>query len=233
MLLRMSSAERQRRPTREATRSRLLDAAADVFIERGISASSVEDIADAAGFSRGAVYSNFADKNALVLALLQRASDQSIEEIETLLADYPDPDDYIRATQDLMVSPTRRGGHHHPVLSTELVLYAMRNPDARPLLRERRDRTVSTILKVIERNANALGLRPADNRQAVAAMIVAMDDGFGLHGLIDPTFDSVEAFSVALDFIAEAGAAIAFTERHGTTRRPTRPSARQSTTPER
>ena len=36
-------------------------------------------------------------------------------------------------------------------------------------------------------------------------MINAMDDGFGFHAIIDPDRDPIEAFSAALDFIAEAG----------------------------
>lgn len=223
-----STPSRSRRPTREETRTRLLDAAVEVFVARGIAAASVEDIAEAAGFSRGAFYSNFADKDALVLALLQRASDEAIAEIEGLLETHPDPDDYIRATQELMMSPSRRNGHHHPVLSVELMLYSLRNPAARPLLKERIDRAEASIWRVVERNATALGLGAGDNRRAIAAMIVAMDDGFALHAIVDPERDPVELFATALDFLAEAGAAIAFQERHGQPgRAPTRPSRRR------
>ncbi len=186
-----------------------------MFIERGIGAASVEDIADAAGFSRGAVYSNFADKDGLVLALLQRMTEESIAEIEQLMAEHPDPVDYVRATQAMLREPVRRGGLHHPVLSTELVLYSLRNPAARPLLKQRLDRSEAVIWKVLERNAASLGLRPADNRRALAAMITAMDDGFGLHAIIDPERDPIESFNVALEFLNEAGAAIAFREAAG------------------
>jgi AcrR family transcriptional regulator len=219
---------RSRRPTRSETRARVLDAAAAVFVERGIAAATVEEIAEAAGFSRGAVYSNFADKDELVLALLQKMTDDAMAEIEDLLERHPDPDEYIRATQELMVSPSRRNGNHHPVLSIELVLYAMRNPAARPLLKERLDRAEQTVWRVVERNATALGLASAGNRRAIAAMIVAMDDGFALHAIVDPARDSIEQFSTALDFLGEAGAAIAFSEANGgPSRAPTRPSQRR------
>ena len=228
----MSSPPRARRPTRAETRTRLLDAAVEVFVERGITGASVEDIADAAGFSRGALYSNFADKDELILALLQRITDESIAEIEDLLERYPEPDEYVRATQAQMVSPNRRRGPHHPVLSVELVLYSLRNPAARPLLKARLDRAEAAVWRVVERNATELGLSAADNRRAIAAMIVAMDDGFALHALIDPARDSIEAFSAALDFLAEAGVAIAFSEAHGGDgRAPTRPSAQPISAP--
>jgi AcrR family transcriptional regulator len=221
----VSSPSRVRRPTREETRSRLLDAAAVVFIDRGIGAASVEEIAEAAGFSRGAFYSNFADKDEIVLALLERMSQQSVAEIEQLMIDHPDPDDYVRATQAMLRQERRRDGLHHPVLSTELVLYSLRNPKARPLLKARLDRSQEVIWRVIERNATSLGLAPAGNRRGIAAMINALDDGFGLHAIIDPERDPIEAFNTALDFIAEAGAAIAVAEAAGRKRAPTRPSA--------
>jgi AcrR family transcriptional regulator len=200
-----------------------------VFVERGIAGASVEEIAEAAGFSRGAVYSNFADKDALVLALLRRMSDESVAEIEELLERHPDPDGYVRATQELLASPGRRPGGGDPVLDVELVVYALRNPSARQLLRDRLDRIEGAIWRVVERNASALGLPPADNRRAIAAMILAMDDGFALHAIVDPARDPVERFSTALDFLAEAGEAIAFTKRQGQPgRAPTRPSARRA-----
>jgi AcrR family transcriptional regulator len=213
----VSRPTRTPRPSREETQRRLLDAAATVFVKQGISGASVEDIAEAAGFSRGAVYSNFADKDALVLALIDRMTDENIEEIEGTLAKHPDPESYIRSYQLLFASPDRRGGRHHPVLNTELVLYAMRNPAARPLLRKRLNRAEAAIHHVIETHAESLGLAPAGNRQAIASMILAMDDGFGLHALIDPKRDPVAAFSAALDFLAEAGAAIASVEHNAPT----------------
>ncbi len=197
-----------------------------MFIEKGIGAASVDDIAAAAGFSRGALYSNFADKDALVLALLEYLTDISTREIDELIEKHPDPDDYLSATQAMLFDPTRPSRRHHPVLSMELTLYSLRNPAARPLLKERLDRAHGAVLRAIEHNTSALGLAPASNRSEVAAMITAMDDGFSLHALIDPTRDPIRAFSVALDFLAEAGQAIAYVEQHeGPKRAPTTPSS--------
>lgn len=70
-----TAAERPRRRSRAEqqaeTRRRLLDGAAEVFRERGLGASSVEAITEAAGYSRGAFYSNFASKEQMFLELLQ------------------------------------------------------------------------------------------------------------------------------------------------------------------
>lgn len=59
-----------RKEKQAETRSRLLDAAEQVFLRRGLAGSSVEEIADQAGFSRGAFYSNFKSKDELFVELL-------------------------------------------------------------------------------------------------------------------------------------------------------------------
>jgi hypothetical protein len=63
------------------TRQRLLDAAGRVFARRSFHGASVDEIAEEAGFSKGAVYSNFASKEDLFLALLERRIDERIKEI--------------------------------------------------------------------------------------------------------------------------------------------------------
>jgi AcrR family transcriptional regulator len=61
-----------REDTREQTTQRLLDAAQKVIAKKGLSAASVEDIAEAAGYTRGAFYSNFKSKDDLFVELLRR-----------------------------------------------------------------------------------------------------------------------------------------------------------------
>lgn len=103
---------RQLSARRLATRTRLLDAAQRVFIERGIFASTVEEICDAAGFTRGAFYSNFADKEALIEAVLLRES-EAILGVLARLADAPEA-----ALRDTAVRPVpashRSVGAGHP-----------------------------------------------------------------------------------------------------------------------
>ncbi|WP_205881187.1 TetR/AcrR family transcriptional regulator [Leucobacter insecticola] len=61
---------------RQETRARLLDAAAEVFTEEGLLGASVESVCTRAGFTRGAFYSNFSNKEELFLALLDREYEQ-------------------------------------------------------------------------------------------------------------------------------------------------------------
>lgn len=66
---------------RENTRTRLMDAAAEMFAEVGIDSASVEAVCERAGFTRGAFYSNFASKAELFLALCARSAEQTISAV--------------------------------------------------------------------------------------------------------------------------------------------------------
>ena len=114
------------RPTREETREKLFQAAAEVFEEQGIGAASIEAIAAAAGLTRGAFYSNFADKDELIIAMLEDHVDRSIAHHRELLAQHRTPEDFIAA---LNASDRNRRDPlgRAPLLHIELILFAARS----------------------------------------------------------------------------------------------------------
>ena len=83
-------ATRPRRLTRDErkaeTREALLDAASRVFARRGYHAAAVDEVAADAGFSTGALYSNFEGKEDLFLALLQREIERQVDEVSRIVA---------------------------------------------------------------------------------------------------------------------------------------------------
>ena len=85
------------RPTRDDTRDKLFEAAARVFEEQGIGGASIEIIAAAAGFTRGAFYSNFKSKDELIIAMLEDHVEQSIRRCLELLATHKKPADFLDA----------------------------------------------------------------------------------------------------------------------------------------
>jgi AcrR family transcriptional regulator len=89
------------RPTRDDTRDKLFEAAARVFEEHGINGASIEAIAAAAGFTRGAFYSNFASKDELIIAMLGDHVEQSIRRCLDLLAKHKSPEDYLEAFRNM------------------------------------------------------------------------------------------------------------------------------------
>ena len=118
---------------RAQTRERLLAAATTVFAERGVNGASVEEICETAGFTRGAFYSNFADKDALVLALIEAdvaaqyaAARAALEGVESALGTGTVADVVSRALQQLdTFGATGREG---VLAQQELLLHAARVP---------------------------------------------------------------------------------------------------------
>src|SRR5678815_3560708 len=91
------------RPTRDDTREKLFEAAARVFEEQGIGGASIEIIAAAAGFTRGAFYSNFKSKDELIIAMLEDHVEQSIARMHDLLAEHTTPADFIEALKTCLL----------------------------------------------------------------------------------------------------------------------------------
>ena len=75
-----------REESREQTQLRLIDAAQSVIAKKGLAATSVEEIAAAAGYTRGAFYSNFRSKSDLFIELLRRDHRQAHDAMSELLA---------------------------------------------------------------------------------------------------------------------------------------------------
>jgi AcrR family transcriptional regulator len=73
-----------REQSQDQTRQRLLDAAQAIFMKKGFVATSVEDIAEAAGYTRGAFYSNFGSKPELFLELLRRDHEEMQADLDSI-----------------------------------------------------------------------------------------------------------------------------------------------------
>jgi len=172
------------RPTREETRERLFEAAAEVFEEQGIGAASVEAIAAAAGFTRGAFYSNFASKDELVTAMLADHAARTVRRHLELLAAHRDPADFVAALWAMDRSGQDPLGRS-PLLHIELILYAARTAEHRgelaETLRARRE-MVAAVLRGTELAGGAAGF----DAERLSTMLLALEDGLRLHRLVDP-----------------------------------------------
>ncbi|MEU7641344.1 TetR/AcrR family transcriptional regulator [Streptomyces sp. NPDC039016] len=174
-----------REESRQQTRSRLLAAAAELFTERGVNGTSVEQIAERAGYSRGAFYGNFEGKNALVAELLQRRTDRELEEVRTLTQDADSGADAL----DRLRTWNRARAPHLPewlALRMELVLHALRNEELRPLLgaRERLVRDAHTT--GLEQALAAHGVTPPADPELLGLIVHALEDGLLIQRLLTP-----------------------------------------------
>ena len=186
------------RPTRDETRERIFAAAAGVFAEHGVAATTVEQIAAAAGFTRGAFYSNFDTKDELAVAMLDDHVTRSYVHNRALARDHPDAAGLVQALRDDL--DRQDPLHRNPLLQVELMLYVARRPDLRPLMGERLASLRRLVGEVAVSALAADGVEDADP-DAVGTILVALEDGLRLHRLVDPESTPSGAFLDALDIL--------------------------------
>ncbi|MEP9321992.1 TetR/AcrR family transcriptional regulator [Paraburkholderia phymatum] len=78
---------------KDQTRERLFDAARIIFLEKGLAATSVEDIVEAAGYTRGAFYSNFCGKQELLTELLRRDRNEMLANLQDIIEEGGTPEE--------------------------------------------------------------------------------------------------------------------------------------------
>ncbi|AZQ55025.1 TetR/AcrR family transcriptional regulator [Burkholderia cenocepacia] len=181
------------RPTRaerrDATRERVIDAARVIFAEKGYAAASVEDIAAAAGYTRGAFYSNFRGKADVLFELLRRDQDEAAAALQRIVGAH-DPDD---DTQRAMLAYWRRGTTRPAwhLMWLDAQLQAARDPQFRArfgaLLRDRHALAAACIDAYAARAGVSLPLPTP----VLALGLTALCDGMQSHGAADALADAV------------------------------------------
>jgi AcrR family transcriptional regulator len=191
------------RPTRDVTREKLFEAAARVFEEQGIGGASIEAIAAGAGFSRGAFYSNFNSKDELIIAMLEDHVEQSIRRNLDLLAVHKNLADFIDALKAM--DRTRQDPlGRSPLLHMEMILFVARAEKRRPELAKRLRARRKLITDIIETTLKNSGRNGALNPTWTAAIVLALEDGFRLHRLIDPETTPADSFLRAIGDLQRA-----------------------------
>ena len=116
-----------REESQARTRSLLIEAARSEIVKKGFALASVRDIADAAGFSQGAFYSNFPDKEAILLELVQRHQSEERAKIEAALS-FAQGDAAKAMAGIEKWATTFNSDPEFAVLAIELQLQALRSP---------------------------------------------------------------------------------------------------------
>ena len=153
MATRVTRSERKAR-----TREELLLAARAVFIRRGFHGATLDEIAEEAGYTKGAVYSNFAGKDDLYLALLDAHYDDRITAYVEMMLDEPTFEDAIRAVGRFMATADAQDPDWLPTLA-EFVAHAGRDEALRRSYLRVRERFLVAIADVIDALVPSTALR--------------------------------------------------------------------------
>src|SRR6478735_11731357 len=185
------------RPTRDETCEKLFEAAARVFEEQGIGGASIETLAAAAGFSRGAFYSNFKSKDELIIAMLEDHLEQTVRRNLDLLARHKNLADFIEALKTMDRSKQDPLGRS-PLLHMEMILFVARAEKRRPELAKRLRARRKLVAEIVETTFQNSGRNGALNPTWTGAILLALEDGFRLHRLIDPDTTPADSFLRAI-----------------------------------
>ncbi|SNS65051.1 transcriptional regulator, TetR family [Geodermatophilus saharensis] len=188
-----------RRQQQEHTRERLLEAAERVFTARGFAGASVDQVAAEAGLTKGAVYSNFASKEALVVALMRRRLEASMSEVREQLARSGPADFYAEAGREYQAEARRGAGW--AMLVVEFWLYAMRHPPVRTVLADLEHELRTQLAAFLDDLAAQGGGRPALPGYEMAAVHTALDIGIALQALLDPERVSPSLYGTAVGLL--------------------------------
>ncbi|MBA2566686.1 MAG: TetR/AcrR family transcriptional regulator [Thermoleophilaceae bacterium] len=197
------SARRLSREERKAeTRTALLDAAGKVFARRGYHAAAVDEVAEEAGFSTGALYSNFDGKEDLFLALLQREIGRQVDAVAAVVADRETLAERARGGAEYWIEFLDREPEL-VLLFMEFWAFAVRNPEVRSRFAARYAEVRSSLARIIDQGARELGVELARPPEQLAMAIDALADGFALQKLADPDSVPDELFGDALAMLLE------------------------------
>lgn len=170
---------------REHTRARLMEAALDVFADRGFHGASIENICEKAGFTRGAFYSNFAGKDELFFTLFDASSDQLIAALRAALDECrksPDPlSTFIRTIDDK--GPAQRRWY---LISMEFTLYAIREPNAAAVLAEHDARLRREAAGVINELMSITNRELIIDTELIARLATALREGVAAQFYVEP-----------------------------------------------
>jgi AcrR family transcriptional regulator len=167
------------------TRRRLVDAAAEVGARRGIARASLDEVAGAAGFTKGAVYANFASKEELFLTVLDERFAERLEQIERRLGSGDDPQDQAR---QLGADFTRYfdADRDWARLFFEFAVHAARDDAFRAQLTARYRALRERIAAALQRRLDELGLDSPQPAADLALMTFAMANGVALEAMLEP-----------------------------------------------
>jgi AcrR family transcriptional regulator len=189
---------------RALTRGRLIEAARTVFGRRGFHAASLDEIAGEAGVTTGAIYSNFANKQELFLALFEDHVARQIRKYRDLFERGENVDERSRAGADDWMTYLHDEPDEFPLMM-EFWSYAVRDPELRPRYAERLAAFRETFAQLIEQGAADMGFElPPGFAERMGTVIQALGNGLALEKLADPESvpDELLGSTIALMFQA-------------------------------
>jgi AcrR family transcriptional regulator len=200
-----------RKQRQAQTRERLMESAMRVFSEEGLDGASIDAIAAAAGYTKGAFYANFESKDELFLTILEDRIDRRTKEVERVWSedDESPPEQARHSAADF--ARAIRADPEAPRLFLEFCAHAIRDESFRVELVTRFARLRERLEEAYTRRAQAYGVEPAIGMDRIVRMVIAICDGWELWQLLEPDAvderlleETMEAFTIGLGVMSGA-----------------------------
>lgn len=150
-----------------------------VFSGHGFAGATIDAIADAAGFTKGAVYSNFGSKDDLFFALLDDQIERRREAVTILAESVPNP---TAEQLGRLLTAQMRSNRDWQLLFTEYWLRAMRDPEIHARFVEHRRALRASIETIVRQLDNATDMDPSH----AAILVLALNNGLSIEEFSDP-----------------------------------------------
>jgi AcrR family transcriptional regulator len=186
----------------ERTRAALIASARHVFATRGFEGASLDEIADAAGYTRGAIYRHFANKEDLFFAVSEAVNtevlDTFAEELD-LQAGFTLDDNRLAAATWMKALA---GNREIWALNLEFSLYQYRNPAVQERSAEQRRQNRATVASFMEHYWAERGIIPKVPVETITAILLNASDGFAQAARVDA--DTEGLFATFLNLFGPA-----------------------------
>lgn len=200
---------------RAQTRADLLIAARERFLEVGYAAAGLEEIADRAGYSKGAVYSNFVDKPNLCREVLQGIHEEKVGELSALVSGPGELSERIDALEEWVERTV--GDVGWTMLELEFVTVTRNDPELGAMVVELRTAAHRTIVEMLRDMLR--GSDPDDAQfaaevelyelEATADLLLAAAIGLGIQRAVDPTLSAEPVLASMRNTLTLLGAGVA------------------------
>ncbi len=197
----MAVADRLTREEKKAqTRRRLLEAATEVFARRGFAAATLDEVAEEAGLTKGAVYSNFESKDDLVFAVLDDNFERRLHDIVDRVDVDASLEEQIRSA-GRMLAARNQEEEWLLLLSFEFLTYAARNPEFRARYDATHRESLRIMTETIRENAMQRGISTPLPPEQFAIVTNALAVGLEIEKLQNPDGVPDDLFATVLSLL--------------------------------
>ncbi|MGF7124593.1 TetR/AcrR family transcriptional regulator [Rhodococcus sp. TAF43] len=170
------------------TRAELLSTARDLFLTDGYAATSLEKVAETAGYSKGAVYSNFRGKKELCLEVLDLIHSTKFAEVAALLAADGELDTTLARFQDW--AERTLGDVDWTMLEFEFIAASRHDPEVRAALASTLGMAHGMVLALLNSLTETTGVTLPIPPDDAARSVLSLGVGLGIQRAIDPTISA-------------------------------------------